>query len=1164
MLRENRLTIYSITVENFKSYKGKHVIGPFCAGFNAIVGPNGSGKSNVIDAVLFVLGFRAKRLRHSKSEDLIHSGPPSAEFASVQIDFASPNLSIKREVTSKGKSTYTLNDKTVTLEVLTTTLKSYSLDLVNNRFMVLQGEIESIAHMKPKGTPETPGLVEYLEEAIGTTSYIERIKEAELRLNAVVEANSLVQAEAKFAGRALEHAESRAATSLLAITKHKSYLKQHLVTAIQIEAQSATTIQAASAQLVQLNSEIQNLTAQANQAREIAEQSAAAHELAQNKARLEETAYLSAKRAYETADLQYRRKVSRREMQQQKIQSLTTELATQQRLAKEATAQIETANSEIAANLLQIKAAQQVVATASQEIEKARVPTELSNTLSAAEQDLLSVITRLQAAREKARKRTREVEAMEGTQQRRQARLQEIPLAIEQAKSSAKSFNADKAKRAQQKLQEVRSDREATLAELQRRQVVLQDLQRDAESAAASGALSSLSRIKGFLGRLRDLGSIPDKYALALGASARGSLNHLVVETTKSAELVLDALRNQGLGRHTIIVLDKIAPIRPRKDGVRLIDQITAEPKVLPAFYFVIGETLLVKTPEEAMKRAFAPDRPRVVSLCGRLIDRSGLMSGGAVRKAELSGCRVKKPQGSIPEAEVAVTEAKDGLALVEAALERAEERVATYQAAEKAAAGAQALVAELEKELDRLTKEPQTNPKLSQQDLKKAMSEVLALEKAEAKAEQKRAAAEAAVSACMGAGYREAVARAAGATAQATALEERNTKLAQDMPRVPDLKSIEEALNAAQTTIEPEPIPAAEEEKTLARTERSMREALEQATATEKAKRLAAKDREEADAALETAETQRVTALESEAEAQKQRQMAIEKKKRIEARLSILQERLGTYWENLGAQLNENNQNQNQSAEQILSDNEENCEGNSNATRSKRGQAAEFTEEELASNDAEMEGHIRAYLEFETARATAETAGSAAEASNRAAEIASAEVSQLKEKRVSEFLQGLHQVNTELRTIYNSLTLGGTAELDPVDYADPFSEGVAMSVMPPRKSWKRVSHLSGGERTLSSLSLIFALHALRPSSFYVMDEVDAALDYKNVGVVGRFIASRANDCQFLVVSLRENMYELASAFIGVYRPADTTLAIAVSAQSIESRDDDMIKGAAE
>jgi len=108
----------------------------------------------------------------------------------------------------------------------------------------------------------------------------------------------------------------------------------------------------------------------------------------------------------------------------------------------------------------------------------------------------------------------------------------------------------------------------------------------------------------------------------------------------------------------------------------------------------------------------------------------------------------------------------------------------------------------------------------------------------------------------------------------------------------------------------------------------------------------------------------------------------------------------------------------------------------------------------------------------------------------------------------------------------------------------DPFSDGVNFSVRPPKKAWKEVNKLSGGEKTLSSLSLIFALHYYKPTPLYFMDEIDAALDFKNVSIVADYIKKRTNDAQFIIISLRNNMFDLADKLIGVYKTFDKTKVI--------------------
>lgn len=95
--------------------------------------------------------------------------------------------------------------------------------------------------------------------------------------------------------------------------------------------------------------------------------------------------------------------------------------------------------------------------------------------------------------------------------------------------------------------------------------------------------------------------------------------------------------------------------------------------------------------------------------------------------------------------------------------------------------------------------------------------------------------------------------------------------------------------------------------------------------------------------------------------------------------------------------------------------------------------------------------------------------------------------------------MQGFSLISLRLKEMYQMITMGGNAELELVDSLDPFSEGILFSVMPPKKSWKNISNLSGGEKTLSSLALVFALHHYKPTPLYVMDEIDAALDFRNV-----------------------------------------------------------------
>lgn len=119
--------------------------------------------------------------------------------------------------------------------------------------------------------------------------------------------------------------------------------------------------------------------------------------------------------------------------------------------------------------------------------------------------------------------------------------------------------------------------------------------------------------------------------------------------------------------------------------------------------------------------------------------------------------------------------------------------------------------------------------------------------------------------------------------------------------------------------------------------------------------------------------------------------------------------------------------------------------------------------------------------------------------------ETAKKRCDELRKLRLEGFMRGFSLISLRLKEMYQMITMGGNAELELVDSLDPFSEGILFSVMPPKKSWKNISNLSGGEKTLSSLALVFALHHYKPTPLYVMDEIDAALDFRNVRLIKHF-----------------------------------------------------------
>jgi structural maintenance of chromosome 4 len=200
-----RLMIREMVLDNFKSYAGEQRVGPFHKCFSSVVGPNGSGKSNVIDAMLFVFGRRAKQLRFNKVSELIHNSAShrnldracvTVHFQEIFDESAAPTagapqgdgdaytvvegsaFTVARTATRSNGSDYYVNGRKCSAKEVALLLKSKGIDLDNNRFLILQGEVEQISLMKPRGEGAgDTGLLEYLEDIIGTDALVPQIEE---------------------------------------------------------------------------------------------------------------------------------------------------------------------------------------------------------------------------------------------------------------------------------------------------------------------------------------------------------------------------------------------------------------------------------------------------------------------------------------------------------------------------------------------------------------------------------------------------------------------------------------------------------------------------------------------------------------------------------------------------------------------------------------------------------------------------------------------------------------------------------------------------------------------------------------------------------------------------------------------------------------------------
>nr|OQO24236.1 hypothetical protein B0A51_12292 [Rachicladosporium sp. CCFEE 5018] len=144
---------------------------------------------------------------------------------------------------------------------------------------------------------------------------------------------------------------------------------------------------------------------------------------------------------------------------------------------------------------------------------------------------------------------------------------------------------------------------------------------------------------------------------------------------------------------------------------------------------------------------------------------------------------------------------------------------------------------------------------------------------------------------------------------------------------------------------------------------------------------------------------------------------------------------------------------------------------------------------------------------------------------------------------RQSLFNKAFTHISTQILPIYRDLTkslswpLGGQAYLDVEDEDEPYLSGVKFHATPPGKRFRDMEHLSGGEKTMAALALLFAVHTFAPSPFFVLDEVDAALDVANTKRLASYVREKAGPgCQFVVISLKAGLFQESETLVGVLR----------------------------
>lgn len=702
-----------------------------------------SGKSNVIDAMLFVFGKRANQIRLKNIAELIHNSRdlPNVQRCSVCVHFAlitdhansddgydvvpGSEFTITRTADINSQSTYAIDDRNVPMSVVEEKLMSYGIDLKNNRFLILQGEVEQISMMKPKavrnaqGHVTDQGLLEYLEEIIGSNQLAPAIEVAEQRLARLNEHRAARMRKFKMAEKELaavatardeaiealelDHSLHTCLATRVAVNKHNSDARAARERQ-QIEATEAVLaehreraqdtfkeMEAKKAEIDEMKASHQERNAQLKQMKELFNKSEhedvvlrtriakARDDHGKAEAQLAKAQELLAKAEEESAAMAQqveprKAEIAKKQAEQEKIVTETEELF---KVVKERSAGFKTQMEAVQAEMREF--------TTRANEAKAKIAV-----IDGRVKTITDVRAKRKAAHDKLGSELREAEAAVAQLQADIARAEREVADMDARKATLQGSIGENAAR-RQALEAARNAAHSAVVELRERRL---------ESNANRGRIADFlmaqkrgnSDLTNLYGVLGDLGTIDPMYDVAI-STACGALRNFLVDTSRTARVAVDVLKRNNAGRSTFICLDQQsraqqmmqAPFTAPEGSKRLFDLLAIrEPRFAAAFYSVVRDTLVVEDLETARRVAFSPAgsaRHRVVTLAGELIETTGAISGGGSQVFR-GAMKLASAGGRARAAAAAADQDGDATAVTDEMVKRAEAELREAEAA--------------------------------------------------------------------------------------------------------------------------------------------------------------------------------------------------------------------------------------------------------------------------------------------------------------------------------------------------------------------------------------------------------------------------------------------------------------------------------------------------
>lgn len=1162
-----------LEMSGFKSFANRTEL-EFVPGITAVVGPNGSGKSNVTDGIRWVLGEQsAKSLRGTKMEDVIFAGSDTRKpvgFCEVAITFDNTErklpldyseVTVTRRVYRSGESEYLLNKQTCRLKDINELFMDTGIGK-EAYSMIGQGKIEEIMSSKSEDRRAI------FEEAAGIVKYKTRKKEAEKKLETteqnLARIHDLIHELDGQIGPLSEQSEKA-----LKYKELKSELEQveiglyvHKIETIHAEWQSTSQeVKQRKEQQVILSAELSKREAYLQELKAKMDELEAHWEQVQGellkasedleKAEGQREVWLERGRNRELTEQQLR---ERQIALQEESERLQLEIAQfQERLASKEAEALE-AETQLQAVLDQLKLTVQEASTPLQEVilqiqEVNNEVITLKSEQQYVEKQRMELAERLASLMDQLAEAYEQREDFEEVEETSRQRSQEVKEELDQKRKAVESLMTKRSKL--QEEERSLSQQNRILEQKYHRTRSQYDVLKDMEAEHA-GFFQGVKEVliardrgqhglQGVKGAVAQLIQVPEKYEAAMETALGGALQNVVVSDERTGRQAIQFLKDRRLGRATFLPLDVIQRrVLPSHDIERMKlvngfvgvakDLVSCDPEYQVLVEHLLGLVVVAESLEIANQLArMLQYRYRVVTLDGDVVNPGGGMTGGSRQnnKSNLLG-RTRQ----LEELETVLQEQKEEWDTVLRDLKLTmEQRAQLEQDWEQLRSTSEQLRLQ-EQQIESKLRESQAQMRNLDQTIQQGEQQQHVIDEKTMELE----------------------ARAEEIEQTLAQLEEQKKSLTEKRKELEELRKQEASAKAeANEQVTEWRVVAAQIkqevrnikenitriQKDLARNQEQQKHVAKEMLELDERGELNQQELDQLSTQIVQYREQKIAVQEKLSQVRGTRDERIRERNELEhevrqaqatlrkqedqlRNLEIRVNRLDVELNHLLQKLAEEYETSFERAKEMYGAPEEPNQAE-RKVRSLKQQIAGLGEVSLGAIDEYK--RLSERLEFLKTQEE-----DLLDAKRSLYDL----IAQMESEMGKRFLEAFQLIREEFLDVFVKMFGGGRADLQLTDESNLLETGIEIVAQPPGKKLQQLSLLSGGERSLAALALLFAVLRIKPVPFCFLDEVDAALDEANLTRFVKYMREAASKTQFILITHRKHTMEGADVLYGI------------------------------